>query len=413
MCIIIAKPKGKKVPSKYLKNSRSNNKDGVGLMYAESGKVIIKKWLDSDYETFLETLEGLTNKNVVIHYRAASVGAVSLDNIHPFWVFEERLAMCHNGTIFNAKALAKKDESDTVAFARLLRDFPDDFLQRDGLLLMMKSYIGTSSRLAFLDANGSIAIVNKQLGDEVDGVWYSNTYYKSPNQRGYGCSVEFPTSRKRVYGSYNLFECDVRGKKLPKKYTVYDRAKTRFHKVFVFVYGTLKKGYGNNRLLETSEFIGNAVTIKKFPMIGEGGAFPYMLDIEGDGFNVKGELWKVDEATLLYSLDSLEGYPGHYVRKVIDVATTTDVYQAVAYFKADIRPSDKLEKYISEWTRRDERGSNKNNHHSEIFIEDTINGYEDTTYRCLVCDYWGDEREFIKWGCCPECMSDAIEIAPI
>jgi gamma-glutamylcyclotransferase (GGCT)/AIG2-like uncharacterized protein YtfP len=28
--------------------------------------------------------------------------------------------------------------------------------------------------------------------------------------------------------------------------------------MFVFVYGTLKKGYGNHRLLENSKFIGNA-----------------------------------------------------------------------------------------------------------------------------------------------------------
>lgn len=71
----------------------------------------------------------------------------------------------------------------------------------------------------------------------------------------------------------------------------------------VFVYGTLRKNYGNNVLLHSATFIGNATcngTMYSF------GHFPYVCLSEQDKL-VYGEVYEVDEDTLA-RLDRLEGH---------------------------------------------------------------------------------------------------------
>lgn len=89
----------------------------------------------------------------------------------------------------------------------------------------------------------------------------------------------------------------------------------------VFVYGTLKLGYGNNQLLQGSTFVGQARTLKPFWMLSTGG-FPVVFD-DKRIYPVSGELWEVTEQTLL-RLDRLEGHPTWYCRKetLVDIADT-------------------------------------------------------------------------------------------
>jgi gamma-glutamylcyclotransferase (GGCT)/AIG2-like uncharacterized protein YtfP len=80
----------------------------------------------------------------------------------------------------------------------------------------------------------------------------------------------------------------------------------------VFVYGSLKRGYWNNRLLATSRFLAEAITVEdNFVMYD--GAFPYVAT--GGISKVKGELFEVDNEETLRNLDRLEGVPTHYIRK--------------------------------------------------------------------------------------------------
>ena len=89
----------------------------------------------------------------------------------------------------------------------------------------------------------------------------------------------------------------------------------------VFVYGTLKKGQGNNRLLvkHRAEFLGRAVTTTPFRMWGWG--FPWIVRAEptdpAAGY-VSGELWRVN-AACLEDLDALEGNGRMYQRQLIAV----------------------------------------------------------------------------------------------
>lgn len=108
-------------------------------------------------------------------------------------------------------------------------------------------------------------------------------------------------------------------------------------KKFVFVYGTLKQGYGNNRLLETSQKIADGVTEEEFLLTDVG--FPYMIPQEAlTGAEsvtvapVRGELWEVTSELVMASLDRLEGIAyDHYRHRDVVVKTADGDFTAQAY----------------------------------------------------------------------------------
>lgn len=86
----------------------------------------------------------------------------------------------------------------------------------------------------------------------------------------------------------------------------------------VFVYGTLKQGHGNNRLLRTSTLIGRCLVKVPFSFVSLGG-FPGLVRTNPPpaSRDVGGEVWEVDDVTL-GRLDMLEGHPDFYERLQIE-----------------------------------------------------------------------------------------------
>ena len=78
--------------------------------YYMNGEVI--KTLDGVKEYIAENPLKVTSKNktIIIHNRKSSVGAISLNNAHPFEITDgnRTMVIAHNGTIFNIEALATK-----------------------------------------------------------------------------------------------------------------------------------------------------------------------------------------------------------------------------------------------------------------------------------------------------------------
>ena len=108
----------------------------------------------------------------------------------------------------------------------------------------------------------------------------------------------------------------------------------------VAVYGSLRKGLSNHRLVKDSEFKGQFETDHKYNLISLGG-FPGLL--KGGSTSVVMEVYEVDTKTLR-SLDSLEGYSAQrkpsqnfYNREKID----SPLGQVSVYFlnRTDISPS--------------------------------------------------------------------------
>jgi gamma-glutamylaminecyclotransferase len=90
------------------------------------------------------------------------------------------------------------------------------------------------------------------------------------------------------------------------------------------VYGTLKKGYGNHRLIERAKLVSfqNAITEKEYYMTGFG--FPYSFkNAPADVAEaIKVELYYFKDEKDLVEIDELEGHPRWYTRELVDVTTT-------------------------------------------------------------------------------------------
>lgn len=107
----------------------------------------------------------------------------------------------------------------------------------------------------------------------------------------------------------------------------------------VFVYGTLRSGWGNNRILQqgNARKIGDGRTNEDgFCLYGHGLGFPYVVD-DGDGYtSIAGEVWEVNAQTMLHC-DRLEGYPYHYDRQIVEVRVGDELIEAWMYFVDDRR----------------------------------------------------------------------------
>jgi gamma-glutamylaminecyclotransferase len=89
----------------------------------------------------------------------------------------------------------------------------------------------------------------------------------------------------------------------------------------VFVYGSLRHGESNHRVLEGATRIGAARTTARFTLY-DLGPFPGMVDA-GAGVT-EGEIYEVDDETLA-RLDALEGHPSFYRRTAITLADGAEV----------------------------------------------------------------------------------------
>ncbi|XP_066587477.1 putative gamma-glutamylcyclotransferase CG2811 isoform X2 [Prorops nasuta] len=106
----------------------------------------------------------------------------------------------------------------------------------------------------------------------------------------------------------------------------------------VFVYGTLKRGEPNHKLIQDAtkgfaKFLGIGKTVKPYPLvIATKYNIPFLLRKEHVGHQIFGELYDVD-TKMLKSLDELEEHPNFYVRSEEEVYLATDAdYKSKANF---------------------------------------------------------------------------------
>lgn len=312
MCWLVSCPPGKDIPTEYVDRAQRINKDGYGLTWFDQ---TVHSFKTMDFDEFKLKLATLTAFSKVVHLRFTSMGKTNLENSHPFDCGNGTY-LFHNGTMSNMRTVACtktcEDNSDTRNLAEIIKLCKWDKIS--DILPLIHQITGTSgNKLVFMESNGEVTIVNKNLGTEENDIWYSNDYH-----------VE------RVYPSVTY--------------------QTYLTKTKVFVYGTLKKGGSNHHYLATAKFLGKASTMSKWAMIGEGMPYPYLLQPSSvSGKEIQGEVYEVD-ATTLQNLNVLEGVPYHYKQSMIGIKMEDGTGDSVrTYVKTYVSNADIAKPFISEF----------------------------------------------------------------
>lgn len=301
MCLIIHNPKSKVISPEILENALCLNPDGFGIFYHDTMEIVHSMQWDECYD-LLETKRPFT-----AHFRYATSGPISEKHCHPFPI-DDTFSLMMNGTI---DRLVSKKAVDTVVLCKILNG-----LSEEKMVAILATY---PCRFALLNrSNGKVRIINSDLWVSKDGVQYSKANcFPSPTVKARASDLFASTTNEDKYcDSWDSYlydwededNWDTTGLPEPKP----DSGK----RVSVAVYGTLKSGRGNHRLLEESPLVGDGYTSEAFPLVIDG--LPYVIDREGCGKRVRVEVYRVDEATL-DRLDGLEGHPDWYKRREIQV----------------------------------------------------------------------------------------------
>ncbi len=125
-----------------------------------------------------------------------------------------------------------------------------------------------------------------------------------------------------------------------------------YFKVYLFVYGSLKKGFENEHVLDKAKYISKATTVRKFAMYAsKGGEYPYLLKDKPLN-NIEGELYKIARKDLLKKIDIFEGSPDYYTRESIEVKSRSfdTNKRAFTYFYTN-KKDHKKKQPITEWKK--------------------------------------------------------------
>ena len=182
MCIIAMIPAGKQINKNTLENMTNNNPDGSGIAWIQDNKIKTYKTMDNN--KFINKALEVQSKfckdsDILIHCRIATSGKTDLDNCHPFKISKDTV-FAHNGILNCVEATNKV--SDTRMFNKaLLKQLKPEFLDNVTTRKLIGEII-RSDKLAFLTVNPKLKrnsyIINRDLGEKENRVWFSNDSYK-------------------------------------------------------------------------------------------------------------------------------------------------------------------------------------------------------------------------------------------
>lgn len=357
MCVIIDNRNGVKIHPDIIEGAVTINPDGFGYLNLETGQVT--RTMDPNIATALFSQE----VPAICHARYATVGGKEADNCHPFALPDDTGYLFQNGTVRDI--IPDKGKTDCHALAQVLPYVNDayQFLKRfDSRFLLWR--------------DGQLVCTGEWF--EHEGAWYSKddvidyangTYYSGYYSSGKGyrttgktCSSDYGSS-KRYWGPsrvtvessyesnkwnsnsargkdfYDDFDWDydeAAGAYLPfRRYDDDDAGEfdTETRTNIIAVYGTLKWGEGNHRLLDGSLYLGDGMTVDKMRLVISG--LPFLIENpHDDGHHVDVECYAVDDRTLR-AIDGLEGHPHFYCREKIKIDLENEIVDAWVYMIPD------------------------------------------------------------------------------
>lgn len=216
MCLLVKQSASSKFTDYFLGGVYAHNKDGIGVMYAEDSRLIVRKYLPKDEADFIAFFrQHVDGRDCVWHARMKTHGHIDMENCHPYQVLSANegypLYMAHNGVLSTGNA-ADVSKSDTWHYIRdylrpLLASNPELFMHK-AFKEVVEKHIG-NNRFALMDGYGNTVIINESQGVMYEGSWLSNTYaWESQGQNYQHCGyVSAYKGGGSSYGGYraNLY----------------------------------------------------------------------------------------------------------------------------------------------------------------------------------------------------------------
>lgn len=193
MCLLITQNESsERLGKSWLADFYSYNGDGLGVMYAEKGKLkVIKALPKTTGEVVHFYRDHIQGRVCAWHLRMRTHGATDYDNCHPYEVLNKRehgldLWLMHNGVLSTGNA-SDTTRSDTWHY---IRDYLRPILAANPDLAFLPEFqeiiakhIGASNKFVLADNLGRMATINRASGVEWRGHWMSNTYaWTAPDQ---------------------------------------------------------------------------------------------------------------------------------------------------------------------------------------------------------------------------------------
>lgn len=186
MCLLVNQQSTSPILSdEWLTDFYTYNSDGIGVMYANNGELVIKKLLPQSADEFIHFYhQYISGKNCAFHLRMRTHGDIDLANCHPYEVLNRLehgidLWLMHNG-ILSTGNKADESKSDTwhyiEDYLKPMLSANPDFAFHPSFSEIVGDHIGSSNKFILMDNEGRQAIINQGSGVYWAGLWLSNTY---------------------------------------------------------------------------------------------------------------------------------------------------------------------------------------------------------------------------------------------
>ena len=203
MCLLVDQSHLSDFSYEFLAGVYRKNSDGLGIMFAEDGKVKVFKHLPKSVDDFISFYDTYAKgKDCIWHARMKTHGNIDMENCHPYQVTDD-IFMAHNGILSTGND-PDEAKSDTWHFINwVLRpalQAQPELLHDLGFQQYIAHMIGSSNKFAFMDGSGESVVLNLKSGVNYEKSWLSNTYawdyYKLTN-------TPSPASYKPTVKSYS------------------------------------------------------------------------------------------------------------------------------------------------------------------------------------------------------------------
>lgn len=209
-CVIIYKPNGIIADKELLELRFKSNNDSWGYCYSDYSEIdlmemaLVTHLSNKSFDVLWESIKNLENKSVLLHLRTATSGKEKNIGKQPIVIKKGVLDVKHISFFLNGnlKDYFGKDEPDTVLYAREYLDkLPVNFLENKEIMAKITEDAKINgAKMAFMDSNGKVYLINEEAGIWEKGMWFSNPRLGSYAGFGFSGIYPYKNGEKR----YNL-----------------------------------------------------------------------------------------------------------------------------------------------------------------------------------------------------------------